>query len=132
MFSLMMTEKSVILFYILCALGIVVAITLIAFGLPIFGRYQKRAEANNEVFVNEITIRQQEQLIKVEKQKAQIRIEEAKGLSESQKIIDKSLTTNYLQYMAIKAQEKMAGSPNHTQVYIPSGTNGIPLVKTIE
>lgn len=127
-----MTEKSVILFYILCALGIVVAITLIAFGLPIFGRYQKRAEANNEVFVNEITIRQQEQLIKVEKQKAQIRIEEAKGLSESQKIIDKSLTTNYLQYMAIKAQEKMAGSPNHTQVYIPSGTNGIPLVKTIE
>lgn len=128
----MMTEKSVILFYILCALGIVVAITLIAFGLPIFGRYQKRAEANNEVFVNEITIRQQEQLIKVEKQKAQIRIEEAKGLSESQKIIDKSLTTNYLQYMAIKAQEKMAGSPNHTQVYIPSGTNGIPLVKTIE
>jgi hypothetical protein len=26
----------------------------------------------------------------------------------------------------------MANSPNHTSVYIPSGVNGIPLVKTVE
>lgn len=121
-----------IVFYILVFLVVVFGVASLLFGFPMYSRYQARANANNEVLVNEITIRQQEQLIKVEKQKAQIRIEEAKGLSESQKIIDKSLTQNYLQYMAIKAQEKMAGSPNHTQVYIPSGTNGIPLVKTIE
>jgi len=36
-----------------------------------------------------------------------------------------------LQYLAIKAQEEMASSPNHTQIYIPVGTNGIPIVKTI-
>jgi|SRR3990167_6808998 len=107
-------------------------ILVMMFGLPAYNRYQKRVNAGNEVLVNEIRIRQQEQLIKVEQQNAQIRVEEAKGISESQRIINSSLTQNYLQYLAIKAQEKMAGSPNHTQIYIPSGENGIPIVKPIE
>lgn len=98
----------------------------------VYGRYQIRQDSENEVLVNEIRIRQQEQLIQVEKQKAEIRIVEAGGIAESQKIINSSLTNNYLQYLAIQAQEKMAGSPNHTQIYIPVGTNGIPLIKTVE
>ncbi|MGY0216208.1 prohibitin family protein [Endozoicomonadaceae bacterium StTr2] len=60
---------------------------------------------------------------------AEIRIEEAKGIAEAQKIINATLTSNYLQHEAINAQLKMAESPNHTTVYIPVGTNGIPLVK---
>lgn len=60
---------------------------------------------------------------------AEIRIEEAKGIAEAQKIINATLTANYLQHEAINAQLKMAESPNHTTVYIPVGTNGIPLVK---
>ncbi len=60
---------------------------------------------------------------------AEIRIEEAKGIAEAQKIINATLTTNYLQHEAINAQLTMAESPNHTTVYIPVGTNGIPLVK---
>lgn len=59
---------------------------------------------------------------------AEIRIEEAKGIAEAQKIINATLTPNYLQHEAINAQIKMADSPNHTTVYIPVGTNGIPLV----
>lgn len=59
---------------------------------------------------------------------AEIRIEEAKGIAEAQKIINETLTTNYLQHEAINAQIKMADSPNHTTVYIPVGTNGLPLV----
>ena len=61
---------------------------------------------------------------------AEIKIEEAKGIAQAQKIINATLTTNYLQHEAIKAQEKMAGSPNHTTVYIPVGSNGIPIVYT--
>lgn len=61
---------------------------------------------------------------------AEIKIEEAKGIAEAQKIINTTLTANYLQHEAIKAQEKMAGSPNHTTVYIPVGPNGIPIVYT--
>ena len=59
---------------------------------------------------------------------AEIRIEEAKGIAQAQKIINATLTKNYLQHEAINAQLKMADSPNHTTVYIPSGTNGIPMV----
>jgi regulator of protease activity HflC (stomatin/prohibitin superfamily) len=59
---------------------------------------------------------------------AEIRIEEAKGIAEAQRIINATLTANYLQHEAIRAQEHMAASPNHTTVYIPVGTNGLPLV----
>jgi hypothetical protein len=62
------------------------------------------------------------------KRDAEIRVEEAKGVAESQKKNNNTLTKNYLQHEAIGAQIKMAESPNHTTVYIPVGTNGIPLV----
>jgi hypothetical protein len=62
---------------------------------------------------------------------AEIRIEEAKGIAEAQRIINTTLTQNYLQHEAINAQLKMASSPNHTTVYIPSGANGIPLMETL-
>jgi regulator of protease activity HflC (stomatin/prohibitin superfamily) len=60
---------------------------------------------------------------------AEIRVEEAKGIAQAQKIINATLTANYLQHEAINAQVKMAESPNHTTVYIPVGNNGVPLVK---
>ena len=78
----------IILFFLLFILGIM-------FGLPEFSRYQTRAEAKNEVQVNEIRIKQQEQLIQVEKQKAQIRVEEAKGIRDSQQLINLTLTDAY-------------------------------------
>ncbi len=67
----------------------------------------------------------------IAKKDAEIRIEEARGIAEAQKIINSTLTRNYLQHEAINAQLKMASSPNHTTVYIPSGTNGIPLIGTV-
>ena len=69
--------------------------------------------------------------IDIAKKDAEIRIEEAKGIAEAQRIINSTLTKNYLQHEAINAQLKMASSPNHTTVYIPSGANGIPLVGTV-
>lgn len=65
------------------------------------------------------------------KKNAEIRIEEAKGIAQAQKIINTTLTPNYLQHEAIQAQLTMAESPNHTTVYIPVGTNGIPLIQNI-
>lgn len=100
-------------------------------GCPAYFRYQTRQDANNEVEVSAINIRNTDQRVEIEKRKAEVRVAEARGIAESQKIIDSSLTENYLQYLAIKAQEAMAGSPNHTEVYIPSGNNGIPLVRTV-
>lgn len=68
----------------------------------------------------------------IAKKDAEIRIEEAKGIAEAQKIINSTLTAYYLQHEAIQAQQKMANSPNHTTVYIPVGTNGLPLVNVTE
>lgn len=66
----------------------------------------------------------------IAKRDAEIKVEEAKGIAEAQRIINSTLTPNYLQHEAIQAQLAMSSSPNHTTVYIPSGANGIPLVKT--
>jgi regulator of protease activity HflC (stomatin/prohibitin superfamily) len=64
-----------------------------------------------------------------EQQEAERKVIEAKGIAQAQEIINKTLTPAYLQHEAIKAQMNMANSPNHTTVYIPSGDNGIPLVR---
>lgn len=95
-------------------------------------RLQARLNADNQAQLNEIQIKQQEQLIQVEKQKAEIRVQEALGIAKAQEIINATLTDKYLQHEAIQAQEAMASSPNHTTIYIPSGQNGIPIVNTID
>jgi prohibitin 1 len=66
-----------------------------------------------------------------ETQEAERKIIEAKGIAEAQSIINKTLTNQYLQHEAIKAQTMMANGQNHTVVYIPSGDNGIPLVRVV-
>jgi uncharacterized iron-regulated membrane protein len=110
------------------SISAILLIVLVMFGGPIYGRYQAREEKKNDILVTELEATNTKQRIDIEKQKAQIRVAEAHGIAESQAIINSSLTGNYLQYLAIQAQEKMAGSQNHTQIYVPSGQNGIPLV----
>jgi len=80
----------------------------------------------------ETEIERQSFEIEIAEKKKQIKIIEAEGIAEAQRIINTTLTPLYLQHEAIQAQEAMAASPNHTTVYIPVGSNGIPLVKTIE
>jgi len=68
----------------------------------------------------------------IAKRDAEIRIEEARGIAEAQRIINATLTPYYLQHEAIGAQLEMADSPNHTTVYIPVGSNGLPLVHVMQ
>ena len=112
-------------------LGSIILILTLAFGVPAYSRYQTRMFEYNQVTVNDIQIQQTEQLVHVEQQKAAIRVADAEGIAKAQLIINATLTDRYLQHEAIQAQEKMANSPNHTEIYIPSGTNGIPLVRTV-
>lgn len=69
--------------------------------------------------------------IEIAKKDAAKRIADAEGVAKSMEIINRQLTTEYLQHEAIEAQKMMVNSPNHTTVYIPVGTNGLPLVKTV-
>lgn len=113
-------------------LGILFVLVLLIASIPgwrAYQRYEARQEAQNQVEINRIKIRQHEQLVEIEEQEAERRIVEAQGIAESQLIIDSSLTDQYLIYLAIQAQEHMANSPNHSTVYLPVGEMGIPLVR---
>jgi len=111
------------------AIGLIVGLMI---GIPTYTRYQARMEATNEIQINALRIQQTQQLVDVEKQKAEIRRQEAIGIAEAQKTINATLTPLYIQHEAIQAQEKMANSPNHTEIYIPSGMNGVPLVPMVQ
>lgn len=104
-----------------------------------WGRYQKRADANNAVKVTSINIRkaaQQARVVRAQNAavtaKAQQRFLEAVGIRRAQDEISSTLTPYYLQHEAIQAQEKMAASGrNNTSIYIPAGANGVPLVNDV-
>ncbi len=89
-------------------------------------------DENNQVQVNDIQIQQTEQLVNVERQKAQIKIAEAQGIAAAQRIINGTLTPQYLQHEAIAAQQAAAENSSHTEtIYIPSGSQGIPFVGNV-
>jgi hypothetical protein len=101
-------------------------------GYKAMERYQRVADNHNEIEVNRQRIQQTEQLVELEKQNAQIRIEEAHGIAESQRIIDESLTPYYLQYLAIQAQMEMSRQPNHSSIFLPISEGGLPFVYGLE
>jgi len=70
--------------------------------------------------------------IQTAKAKAQIREAEAEGIAKAMETINQKLSPLYVQYEAIQAQEKMVNSPNHTEVFIPVGPMGVPVVGTVK
>jgi hypothetical protein len=112
-------------------LSVVVALIFaLFFGMQSFGRYQAIQNAQNQVQVNEIVIAQTNQLVQVEQQKAAMRVADAEGIAKAQGIINSSLTTQYLTYLAIQAQLEMAKHDHTATIYIPVGANGIPIIAT--
>lgn len=81
-----------------------------------------------------IAAQQEAEAMTYKKQKAEqealIRVVEARGLAESQSIINSTLTPTYLQHEAIQAYRDLAGSPNTTFVILPTSATatGIPLI----
>lgn len=70
--------------------------------------------------------------IEIMKREKEKRIIDAEGVAKAMEIINLRLTSQYLQFEAIKAQREMVNSPNHTTVYIPVGPMGVPLVGTFD
>jgi regulator of protease activity HflC (stomatin/prohibitin superfamily) len=70
--------------------------------------------------------------IQTAKARAQTREAEAEGIAQAMETINQKLTPLYVQYEAIQAQEKMVNSPNHTEVFIPVGPMGVPVVGTMK
>ncbi len=113
-------------------IGGVVLIAALMFALPAFNRYQKRANAENNVKVSAIQIKNQEQRVQIAKQHAQIRYQNSIGIREAQDEIAKTLTPLYVQFEMTQALEHIATSgKNNTVIYLPtSPTSGLPVVPT--
>lgn len=114
------------------------------FGFKAYGRYQavqgannqvktSRIHANNKVKLNEIEIAQQQQRVKIEQQKAQIRYEKSKGIREAQDEIARTLTPLYVQFEMTEALKEIALSgKNSSVIYIPTGADGLPVVAPVK
>ncbi|MGV9427136.1 hypothetical protein ACWDO7_22970 [Streptomyces sp. NPDC003656] len=112
------------------------------FGFRAYGRYQSvrdadnyvktsQIRANNQVRLNQIEISQQQQRVKIEQQKAEIRKQNALGIREAQDIINKTLTPLYVQHEMVDQLGKIAKSgKNSSVIYIPVGPDGLPVVAT--
>lgn len=113
-------------------IGSIVFIGILMFTLPAFSRYQKRANAENNVKVSAIQIKNQEQRVQIAKQHAQIRYQNSIGIREAQDEIAKTLTPLYVQFEMTQALEHIATSgKNNTVIYLPtSPTSGLPVVPT--
>ncbi|MBI5787685.1 MAG: hypothetical protein HZA78_02365 [Candidatus Schekmanbacteria bacterium] len=101
----------------------------------VVGNIQYPAEVANAVAekmaATQILERKQTE-ISIEEQEKQKRIIQAEGIAKATEIIQAKLTNQYLQHEAIEAQKAMAGSQNHTTIYIPVGAMGVPLVGTFD
>lgn len=128
----MWSTSKIVKFWTGVGIGAVAFIALLLFAFPAYNRYQKRANASNEVSVNHIIIRQQAQNVLIAKQQAQIRVQNAVGLREAQDEIRKTLTPLYVQFEMVQALQAIATSgQNNTVIYLPTDPkSGLPIVPT--
>lgn len=135
----MRSDRSIVAGMTLAVIGIIV-IGLVALiglisGFKVWHRAQLRADANNRVRVTTIQIRNAQQQARVVhaqnaavQAKAEQRFIEAVGIRKAQDEVAKTLTPLYVQFEAVQAQLAMAKSQNHSIIYVPSGTNGTPVI----
>ena len=63
-----------------------------------------------------------------EKQEAERKRIEAKGIADFQEIVSKGISEQLLKWKGIEATEKLSGSQNTKVVIIGSGKDGLPII----
>jgi len=126
--------RNTVVFVVLALLIVVLFIGVVS-GFKVWKRAQKRADANNQVKVTAIMIRNAQQQAKVVhaqnaaiQARAEQRVIEAEGIRKAQDLISKTLTPLYVQHEAIKSQEN---DRQGDRTYIPVGPQGVPLVAPV-
>lgn len=67
-------------------------------------------------------------VLETEKKRAEQRVIEARGLADSQAIIDRTLTKEYLQFKYIEALAALVNSPNHSTIILPFDQKLTPML----
>jgi leucyl aminopeptidase len=120
-------DAAMIVVFGFLAIALVAALFGLGFTYKAYSRYQKRADAENSVKVTAIQIKNQEQRVKIAKQKAEIRYQEAIGIRRAQDEIAQTLNPYYLTHEYIQALRES----NANTVYIPTNpSTGLPVVTT--
>lgn len=118
---------NIILTFLVGGFVLVVALFGLAALSKEYSRYQKRADAENEVKVLSINVQGQAQRVRIAEQSAEIRLKEAVGIRRAQDQISETLTPLYVQHEMIEAL-RTSGA---TTVYIPTDpASGLPVVTT--
>lgn len=111
--------------------GVVILVGLCvgaAFGCAAYNRYQKRADANNNVKVTSIARRNAVQRVDVAKIENEIKHQQAIGQRKANVEIASRLTPLFVQYEALQAMIEASHNGSATIIYYPVGANGVPLV----
>lgn len=99
-----------------------------AFGCASYNRYQKRADANNNVKVTAIARRNAVQRVDVAKIENELKHQQAIGQRKANVEIASRLTPLFVQYEALQAMIEASQNGAATIIYYPVGANGVPLV----
>jgi regulator of protease activity HflC (stomatin/prohibitin superfamily) len=87
-------------------------------------------ESIRNAVANQKRLEAMEVQTQIAQKEAEIKVTEARGIAESNRIIAGSLTREYLQHEANQALLKFADSDNASTVILPSGMNMAPLINT--
>jgi regulator of protease activity HflC (stomatin/prohibitin superfamily) len=87
-------------------------------------------ESIRNAVANQKKLEAMEVQTQIAEKEAQIKVTEARGISESNRIISGSLTREYLQHEANQALLKFAESGNTSTVIVPAGMSVAPLINT--
>ena len=82
----------------------------------------------NAKSVSEQDAQRMEFVLQKEKQEAERKRIEARGIADFQKIVVTSLTPRLLEWKGIEATEKLAASQNAKIVIVGGGKNGLPII----
>ena len=66
-------------------------------------------------------------ILKEEKEKERKKIE-AEGISEFQRIVNKTITPQLLRWKGVETTQELAKSPNSKVIVIGNGENGLPII----
>ena len=122
--------RTIIFRWSMAAVALIIFTALLFVLFPSYNRYQARANANNNVKISAIEIRNQAQRVIVAKQQADIRYQQSIGIKRSQIEIAKTLTPLYVAFEMTQALQAIATSgQNNSVIYLPTNpTTGLPVV----
>ena len=126
-------SKSTLIFVIIVGTLVVGAIGAVMFALPQYGVWQQTLEGKAELqkadYTRQVAVVEAQAKLDSASKLSQVRIQEAKGIAEANRIIGESLRNNpdYLTFLQIEAIKEGAEKGNKT-IFVAPNQAGVPVI----